>query len=302
MMHGKIDLNLFFVLKAVYEEESITAAAKALHLTQPAVSHAMSRLRDKFDDELFVRHSRRMVPTPLCQSIIQPIKEALAHLESTLADPIDFDISRYKREIRLGLRDILESTFLPALIPELLQNAANITVTSRRVTRPELETALTNKELDIVIDALVPTGPDIRSTLVCDEHFVLICAKEHPILKDKTLANYVSASHVLVTLKDSRLDTVDLALAKQNATRQFALQCEHYFAAASVVSKSDLLLTVPSRYAQQITSSLPVAVTTLPFDVPLMPIHMYWHKQADEDLVNKWMREKLLALADELLF
>ena len=114
MMHGKIDLNLFFVLKAVYEEESITAAAKALHLTQPAVSHAMSRLRDKFDDELFVRHSRRMVPTPLCQSIIQPIKEALAHLESTLSDPIDFDISRYKREIRLGLRDILESTFLPA--------------------------------------------------------------------------------------------------------------------------------------------------------------------------------------------
>ena len=76
---------------------------------------------------------------------------------------------------------------------------------------------------------------------------------------------------------------------------------DSYFAAASVVSKSDLLLTVPSRYAQQITSNLPVAVTTLPFDVPLMPIHMYWHKQADEDLVNKWMREKLLALANELL-
>lgn len=108
MMHGKIDLNLFIVLRAVYEQGSITKAARHLHLTQPAVSHALGRLRVNFKDELFVRHGRQMVPTPLCQKIITPVSQAVDALEQTVQGDVTFDITASARQLKLGLRDILE--------------------------------------------------------------------------------------------------------------------------------------------------------------------------------------------------
>lgn len=301
MLHGKIDLNLFLVLKTVYEEGTITAAAGKLHLTQPAVSHALSRLRDKFDDALFIRHGRRMVPSAFCQKIMPQVLDAVASLEDTFSDNNVFDISQHKRELKFGFRDILESIFFPTLVTDLLDNTPNITIKSRQVTRVEMEKALEQQELDIVIDVLMPTGEDINHTLICDEHFSLICREGHPILEDLTLENYAQACHALVTLKDSRLDVVDMALAKHGVARKIALQCEHYFAATSVISRCDMLLTMPNAYAKLLKDNLPVVVTKLPFEVPVLPVHMYWHKQAEHDPVNGWMRDKLIKIAEQVL-
>lgn len=301
MLHSKIDFNLFLVLKTVYQEGTITAAANKLHLTQPAVSHALSRLRSKFDDVLFIRHGRKMVPSALCQKIMPQIVDSLMVLESTLSDNQAFDVTAHTREIKLGFRDILESIFFPTLVTDLITNTPNITINSRQVSRVEMEKALEQQELDIVIDVLSPTGKDINSTLVCNEHFSLICREKHPILNDLTLENYANASHALVALKDSRIDLVDMALAKHGATRKFALQCEHYFAATSVISHCDMLLTMPNAYANLLKDKMPVCVVPLPFEVPVLPVHMYWHKQAEHDPINGWMREKLLGIADKLL-
>jgi DNA-binding transcriptional LysR family regulator len=301
MLHSKIDLNLFLILRTVYQEGTITAAANKLHLTQPAVSHALSRLREKFDDVLFIRHGRKMVPSALCQNIMPQVIVSLTALESTLLDNQVFDVTEYKREMKFGFRDILESIFFPTLVTDLLTNTPNITINSRQVSRVEMEKALEQQELDIVIDVLTPTSNDINSTLICNESFSLICRKDHPILNDLTLDNYVQASHALVALKDSRVDLVDMALAKHGATRNIVLQCEHYFAATSVISRCDMLLTMPNAYANLLKDKMPVEVVPLPFDVPVLPVHMYWHKQAEHDPVNGWMRNKLLAIAKELL-
>ena len=299
-MHSKIDLNLFHVLINVYQEGSITAAAKKLHLTQPAVSHALARLRTKFDDELFIRHGRKMVPSALCQQILPKIKHAINDLESTLIDNSEFDIHQHKRQFNFGFRDIMESTFFPKLITDLALNTPNITVNSRQITQVEMEQALTEQDLDIVIDVLMPVSRNINHTLICNEQFSLICRRNHPILEDLTLENYANASHAVVTLKDSVVSHVDMALAKLGATRKRALQCEHYFAATSVVSQCDMLLTMPNAYASILRDKMPVEVTHLPFDVPSLPVHMYWHKQAEHDSVNGWMRNKLLNIAKEL--
>jgi len=297
-MHGKLDLNLFVVLRAVYEHGSITKAASALHITQPAVSHALGRLRDKFDDPLFTRHGRQVLPTPFCQGIITSVIASIEALEDTLKGKVTFDISDKPRQVNLGLRDILESIFFPTLIPELVTHTPNITVNSRQVTWPELAPALANKELDIVIDALVPTSSDIRSSFVCEETFVVVCGQRNGYLKKPSVESYAKAQHALVSLKDSRLDTVDLALAQHNLHRKVALQCEHYFAAVNVVSQCELLLTMPTRFAQQFSNKFNIEILPLPFEVPSLPVHMYWHKNADEDLVNVWMREKILEVAN----
>ena len=92
-----------------------------------------------------------------------------------------------------------------------------------------------------------------------------------------------------------------MALANHGATRKFALQCEHYFAATSVISRCDMLLTMPNAYANLLKDKMPVCVVPLPFEVPVLPVHMYWHKQAEHDPINGWMREKLLGIAEKLL-
>ncbi|AXT39732.1 LysR family transcriptional regulator [Alteromonas sp. BL110] len=299
-MHGKIDFNLFVVLRAVYEHGSITKAANALHITQPAVSHALGRLRGKFDDPLFIRHGRQVVPTPFCQGIITSVVTSIETLENTLKGKVEFDIGDKPRTVNLGLRDILESIFFPMLIPELVQNTPNITVNSRQVTWPELAPALTNKEIDIVIDALVPTSSEIRSQFICEETFVVLCAPTNSYLDNPSIENYSAAQHALVSLKDSKLDNVDLALAQHNLHRKISLQCEHYFAAVNVVSQCDLLLTMPTRFAQQFRNKFDIEISPLPFEVPPLPVHMYWHKNADDDLVNLWMRKKLVEVANKL--
>jgi len=299
-MHGKIDFNLFVVLRAVYEHGSITKAANALHITQPAVSHALGRLRDKFDDPLFTRHGRQVVPTPFCQGIITSVVTSIETLENTLKGKVEFDIGDKARTVNLGLRDILESIFFPTLIPELVQNTPNITVNSRQVTWPELAPALTNKEIDIVIDALVPTSSEIRSQFICEETFVVVCAPTNSYLDNPSIENYSSAQHALVSLKDSKLDTVDLALAQHNLHRTISLQCEHYFAAVNVVSQCDLLLTMPARFAQQFSNKFDIEILPLPFEVPPLSVHLYWHKNADNDLVNVWMRDKLIEVTKKL--
>ena len=300
MLHSKIDLNLFLIMSTVYQQGSITAAANKLHLTQPAVSHAIARLREKFDDPLFVRHGRKMVPTAFCQTIIPDVNQALLLLNNTVSQPARFDIQQHKREIKLGLRDVLESMFFPILVPDLLNNTPNLTLNSRQIKRSELEPSLAQQSLDIVIDVLMPTHSDIRSRLICHESFSLICRREHPILQQLTLENYAKASHALVSLKDFTIDTVDMALATKGITRNIILRCEHYFAAINVVSQSDMIMTMPSSYARLLQQSIPIEVSPLPFDVPDLAVHMYWHKQAEEDPVNQWIRQKLMSISAKI--
>lgn len=299
-MHAKIDLNLYPVLLAIYHQGSITAAAKSLHLTQPAISHALGRLRESLNDELFTRQGRSVVPTSFCQKIISSVEDAVHTLEHAASGDASFDIAHTKRQINLGLRDILESIFFPTLIPELLVSTPNLRLASRQVTWPELAPSLANKDVDIVVDVLLPTSNNIRSQLLCHESFCVVCAPNNDYLKTKDIKAYANAKHALVTLKDSKLDTVDLALAEHNLHRDIVLQCEHYFAAVNVVSKSDLLLTMPSRYALQFVDKFDVEVLPIPLSIAPLAVHMYWHKQSDNDLVNRWVRDKLMDVANEL--
>lgn len=300
MLHSKIDLNLFTVLLEVYKQGSITAAAEKLHITQPAVSHSLARLREKFNDPLFIRHGRKMVPSQTCQTIMPKIIESLANLESTLVPSSNFDIREHHKEIKLGLRDILESLFFPPLVTDLVTNTPNIKIGSRQISHLKMEQLLTEQTIDVVIDVLVPTGEKIKSQFVCNEHFSLVCRPDHPILKAPSIDNYQKYPHGIVTLKGATVDIVDMALAKHGVSRNVVLRCEHYFAAASVACQCDMLLTMPNAYANTLKGKLPIAVSPLPFEVPYLPVHMYWHEQTDADPINQWIREKLMNIAHQL--
>ncbi|MGZ3405206.1 MAG: LysR family transcriptional regulator, partial [Polyangia bacterium] len=139
MLLNQVDLNLLVVLEAIYTEGGVTQAAKKLHLTQPAISHSLGRLRELFEDPLFVREGRRLVPTPLARNLIDPLRRSLRGLESTLNEVEHFDPSTTKRRFTLGLRDVLEAIVLPNLMEDVSRNAPHIDVGVVAVDRRNLE-------------------------------------------------------------------------------------------------------------------------------------------------------------------
>jgi DNA-binding transcriptional LysR family regulator len=162
-MHiSKVDLNLFIVFEAIYAEGSITRASLKMNLTQPAISHALNRLRQLFDDPLFERQGHVMVPTPLARSIIDPVRQSLRGFEVTLNGAERFDAATSGRSFSLALRDVLEASVLPPLMARMAQDAPTVGLNTLQVGRRELESELAAGTLDAAIDVMLPLSNEIR--------------------------------------------------------------------------------------------------------------------------------------------
>ncbi|MGQ0587076.1 MAG: LysR family transcriptional regulator, partial [Gammaproteobacteria bacterium] len=152
-MHiSRIDLNLLVVLDAIYTEGGITRAAEKLHLTQPAISHSLGRLRELFRDELFAREGRAMVPTPLARSLIDPVRRALRSLEVTLNELESFDAATTQKRFTVAVRDVFESTLLPPLLKRISRAAPSVDVAAVQIGRREFEPELAAGTLDAALD------------------------------------------------------------------------------------------------------------------------------------------------------
>ncbi|PCJ45506.1 MAG: LysR family transcriptional regulator [Moraxellaceae bacterium] len=300
-MHlSKIDLNLFMVFDAIYAHSSITKAAGHLNLTQPAVSHALGRLRNAFGDELFVRSGRKMVPTPVAKSMIETVQIALAQLEKTLVDPLSFDPLQTTKHVVLGMRDVVESVFLPRLVSCLQVQAPHLTLSSIRIPRQDMESELAAGSVDIAFDVLLPIKAEIEHAPLLADKFAIVVRKGHPLTREKlTLKRYLSYSHIVVSSRRGGVAAEDFELSRQGIRRNIALRCQHYFVARQVVRETDMILTVPEGYALNQQSLDDTVVLPLPVNLPSLEIHMYWHKTVANDPANAWLRELLLHLAND---
>ena len=246
-MHiGRVDLNLYVVFDAIYAEASITRAAAKLNLTQPAVSHALSRLREVYQDPLFVRSGNRMVPTPLARSIVQSVREALVQLQTTLTAPQTFDPALTHKQIVLSMRDVVESVLLPELMVQLEQLAPLMQVTSVRVQRREMESELASGRLDLAFDVLLPVGPSIRHHALMEDRFVVVSRKRHPLLRGGlTMEKYLSLRHIIVSSRRSGPSVEDFELSRLGYHRKIGMRCQNYFVGWKTIANSQMLLTVP---------------------------------------------------------
>ena len=293
---NRIDLNLFIVLDAIYTEGSLTRAAQRLHLSQPAISHALGRLRKMLDDPLFVRQGGTMIPTALTRNLITPVRSALATLTSSINLNQPFEPTISERQLTIGLRDVLEAMILPPLQTVLSTHAPNMQLVSVRTDRSEIEAELIQGKLDMALDITMPVGADIRQQPLSFERMMVVARRAHPSIKKKLdLKTYLAAQHILVSSRRQGGGVEDFALQRLGHTRQIRLRCQHYFAACRVVSQSDLLLTMPEQYARLVSENLGTQCHELPFDTPRMDICLYWHASAEHDQANRWLREQLMA-------
>ena len=159
---SRIDLNLFVVFDAIYTEGGITRAAKRLSLTQPAISHALGRLRELFGDPLFVRQGKAMIATPLARVMIDPVRQSLQGLEATLKRVDRFDPATAHKHFTVGMRDVRELTALPALLRTVTRAAPFVDIAIVRAERKQLEAELAAGTLDAAIDVRLALSDEVR--------------------------------------------------------------------------------------------------------------------------------------------
>lgn len=296
-MHiSRIDLNLFTVFEAIYSEGSVTRASERLNLTQPAISHALGRLRQMFDDPLFVRQGHAMVATPLARGLIEPVRGALRELELTLNGVRAFDPGQASKRFNLALRDVLEATVLPPLMRRVRAEAPGIDIAATHVDRRELEHELASGTIDGAIDVLLPLSADVRHTRIYRDATVVVARRGHPdIQRSIDLATYLKQDHVLASSRRRGPGIEDFELSRHGLERRVRLRCQHYFAACRVVSQTDLILTMPGRYARIANEQFDNQILPFPLEVPAFDVFLYWHANVDNDPANRWLREQVMA-------
>lgn len=293
MASKRCDLNLFLVFDTIYTERNLTQAAKTLAITQPAVSNALARLRKLFNDELFVRTARGMQPTPVAESIAQNISDALGLFRASILEREAFDPALTERTFQFSMTDLTEAVVLPKLIPFFEETAPNVTLQSYYVKRQELLRNLSRGELDFAVDVPVVEDPQLCHESLFSGDYVCVLRHGHPALaKELTLENFLGLQHIHVSSRRKGLGQVDLALLRSDKERRIKLRVQHYRVAAAIVNTTDLALSLP-RY---LATKFDLAVQPLPFHVPQLDFHLYWHRQSDSDSSHRWLREALLML------
>lgn len=300
MQLSRIDLNLFTVFDAIYREGGITAAAKRLHLSQPATSHALARLRELLDDPLFERHGNDMVPTPTARALAVTIANSLGSLEEMLQRGDRFDPATSRRRFAIAVRDSHERSFVPALVTELSREAPGIDVAVVRIERGSLEEDLSSGELDVAVDVALSTSVDIRRERLGAEPLVVLARQDHPVIRE-TLDReaYLAMEHVLVTGRRHGGGFEDIALNRLGLSRRIRVRCQQNATAAEVVGSSDMLVTMPRAQAALANRRTNNQVFAFPIDIPSMEHFIYWHANVDADKANQWFRGKVSALLNK---
>ncbi|OEZ62439.1 LysR family transcriptional regulator [Duganella sp. HH105] len=294
-MHiSKVDLNLFIVFEAIYAEGSITRASLKMNLTQPAISHALNRLRQLFDDPLFERQGHVMVPTPLARSIIDPVRQSLRGFEVTLNGAERFDAATSERAFSLALRDVLEASVLPPLMARVAQDAPSVGLNTLQVGRRELESELAAGTLDAAIDILLPLSNDIRRTLLATDQTVVLVRRDHPLVHGALdLDGYLKLEHIQTSSRRRGPGLEDFELSRLGLQRRVRLRCQHYFAACRAVSQTDLALTMPERLARVVNQQFGNQILPFPLPMPSLDIYLYWHANVDNDAASLWLRGQI---------
>lgn len=286
-----VDLNLLVAFDALLAERSVTRAARRIGITQPAMSHALARLRSLFDDELLVRTPRGMLPTPRAEALEGPIRGALAAIERAIGATATFEPAEARRSFTIGTSDYGELVTLPPLLSRLSRDAPGIDLRMRPMDE-DWPRALEAGELDLAIGPPISTVPaSIKAQRLFDERFVCVLRAGHPAAKRPlTLARYVALPHALIAPRGRAGGYVDDALAARGLSRRIALVIPHFLVAPFAVANSDLVVTLAERVARAFAGVLPLSIVAPPLELPGFSFHQFWHERVDRDPAHRWLR------------
>lgn len=284
------ELHLLHVFDAIMTERSITRAADRLAMTQPAVSNVVSRMRQTWDDQLFIRKGRNIEPTSYAISLWNQIRDPIHEL-SRAVSTTDFDPATSKRKFRLAVTEITVELIWPTLISELQRIAPGIDLHAVPYRSDSTYEDLRESNIDLAVGLLTEHDRSLRSTWLLSGGFKLAMRKDHPLSKkDISLEDFISAKHLLVSLTGEARGQIDSYLEQQDLSRRIAATVNHFGIVAQLLKRSDLICAIP-----KITSMSPdfnegIHLTNLPFDMEPTNLYLIWHARHDRDKDIIWFR------------
>lgn len=293
----RLDLNLLVTLEALLAERNVTKAAARLHLSQPAVSAQLGRLRDLFDDPLLIPAQRGMTPTAKALELLDPLRQALDQVRAILATHRNFDPARARLTVAIACTDYFQMALVRPLVAALRTHAPGVRVALRNLDLPQLEAQMVRGEVDLALMNPRVAPPNLRSRRLFDERYVLIGRRHHPRLRKKlAVEEFARLEHVIVSPQGGGFVTpVDDALAAFGHRRNVVLSASSFLFVPEIVSQSDFVALVPERLVRGRADTLQIVEP--PFPVEGFAVGMAWHERSHGHSGQRWIRETIVALA-----
>jgi DNA-binding transcriptional LysR family regulator len=296
-----MDLSLTRVLCAIYEAGSVSRAADTLCLSQPAVSHALGRLRREVADPLFVRTATGVVPTPRASQLYLRFREAIRLVDQAVEEIKVFDPRSSARRFRLAMSDIGVMVFLPPILRYLQAEAPDVAIDVRQIAVPELLRALEIAQIDLALGNLPDLQAHTQHTQLFTERYVCVLREGHTSIRDTlSLEMFREARHVAVVSPFSGHKMVEDVLMQEGVIRHVVLETPHFTSVPDIIAQTDLIVTVPSRVAELFVVTHGLRSLPLPIAGPSFVVRMHWHGRSHADQGHSWMRDVVTRLLSSL--
>ena len=290
-MEPPVDLNLLWTLKVLLEERNVTRAAERLNMTQSALSHRLRKLRDLFEDPLFVQSSQGLMPTARAETVAEPLSDGLRQLHYALHAVDQFDPKTTHRTLRLAAVDLAEVAYLAPMMRALRAAAPDVDVVLSAPTA-DIFDLLEDGEVDLLFSPSVPDRAGMRQRFMVEHRAVVVVCRNHrAVTEGMTLDKYCALDHIHVAIQGARTSAVDEALAADGRSRRIALHVPRFAGAAFMVAQTELVLTAADRFASAASRLLPLTILPCPVEVPEVRIQMAWHERFDRDPAHRWFRD-----------
>jgi DNA-binding transcriptional LysR family regulator len=298
-----VDLNLLKAFDALASERAVTRAASRIGLSQPAMSHALSRLRGLFGDDLFVRTPGGMEPTARAREIAPLVSSAIERIEAALNLGAGFDPATSLASFTAGMGEYAEVALVGRLAQEFSRQAPKATLRLLSLHGGDAAEQLERGAIDVAVAHLRAMPPAIETTLLFRDPFVVAARKGHPISSEisgapLTVEAYAAQDHVLVSPRGDPSGALDRILVDYGQRRRIALLVATYLAVPAALAASDLIATLPSRAASLIAAHAELAILPLPIDFAAT-VSMAWHRRAASEPAQAWFRGLLTEAAGE---
>jgi DNA-binding transcriptional LysR family regulator len=302
MRFNKLDLNLLVVLNALLTERSISRAAEKIHLSQPATSNALSRLRDYFEDELLVNSGRQLLLTPRAESLIEPVREVLMRIDSTIAAQPEFDPATESRDFTLLASDFTMTVLVPALLESLYEEAPGIRLHIRgQSDRPD--EVLEHGKADFLIIPSQFVSKNHPSVALFEEEYMCVTWTGNGRIGERlTLDAYLGCGHVTANFSGERQSTTfdSWFMDSFDVARRVEVTAPSMAALPAMVVGTDRIATVHRRIAESALAYLPVRLWEPPLKIPRLVQSLQWHKYKSNDAATLWLRQRLIDVASRI--
>lgn len=291
------DLNLLYLFEALWQERNLSKAAKKLHLSQPAASHSLKRLRTTFGDSLFVRASRGMVPTPVCEKIAPQVFKTLLEVKKVFEEASLFQPEHFQGILKISYGDVFGVSLLPAFLKQLTE----LSPQTQTVAKNELENfplgEMESGQIDLAITGVhIPEKEGFYSKVLFTDR--LSCCYSKKIRgAASSVKSYLQQSHLFVSPTGRKEGLVDQSLAQEGLSRSIRYVVPGFLEAGPLLQESDLVLTAPHQICQHLAKFYELTLKTPPVKLPEFPIYMYWHERTNADPFAKWIRALLTNIA-----